>query len=44
VTASLARGPIVIDTDVYVAELVPCSTLAAVYQPILVGRPAFISF
>jgi predicted nucleic acid-binding protein len=44
VTAPLARGPIVIDTDVYGAELVPGSALAAIYQPIIVGRPAFISF
>ena len=43
-TVPLARGPIVIDTDVYGAELVPGSALAAVYQPIIVGRPAFISF
>lgn len=38
------RGPVVIDTDVYRATLVPGSTLAALYQPLLVGRPAFISF
>ncbi|MHB8294914.1 MAG: PIN domain-containing protein [Acidimicrobiales bacterium] len=43
-TAALTRGPIVIDTDVYGAELVPGSALAVVYQPIVVGRPAFISF
>ena len=43
-TAPLARGPIVIDTDVYGAELVPGSALAVVYQPIIVGRPAFICF
>ena len=34
----------VIDTDVYGAELVQGSRLAALYQPILAGRPAFISF
>jgi tRNA(fMet)-specific endonuclease VapC len=34
----------VIDTDVYGAELVPGSALAERYQPIIVGRPAFISF
>ncbi len=39
-----SRGPIVIDTDVYGAELVPGSALAVIYQPIIVGRPAFISF
>lgn len=38
------RSPVVIDTDVYGAALVPGSTLAAMYQPLLVGRPAFISF
>lgn len=38
------RGPVVIDTDVYGAALVPGSTLAAMYHPTLVGRPAFISF
>lgn len=37
------RGPIVIDTDVYGAELTG-SALAVRYQPIIVGRPAFISF
>lgn len=42
--AQLVRGPIVIDTDVYGAELVPGSALAVVYEPIIVGRPAFISF
>ena len=40
----VARGPIVIDTDVYGADLVPGSALAAIYEPIIVGRPAFISF
>jgi len=39
VSAQPLRGPIVIDTD-----LVPGSKLAAVYEPIIVGRPAFISF
>lgn len=34
----------VIDTDVYGAVLVPGSTLAALYQPVLAGRPVFISF
>lgn len=42
--AQPVRGPIVIDTDVYGAGLVPGSTLAATYEPIIVGRPAFISF
>ena len=38
------RGPIVIDTDVFGAVLVPGSALAAAYEPIILGRPAFISF
>lgn len=41
---SPGRGPIVIDTDVYGAELVRGSRLATEYQAIIVGRPAFISF
>lgn len=43
-TAGQRRGPVVIDTDVYGAELVPGAPLAAMYQPIILGRPAFISF
>ncbi|MGA2307658.1 MAG: hypothetical protein ABSH29_26235, partial [Acidimicrobiales bacterium] len=39
-----SRGPIVIDTDVYGAEIVPGSSLAVMYEPIILGRPAFISF
>lgn len=38
------RGPIVVDTNVYGAELVPGSKLAERYQPIIVGRPVLISF
>ena len=38
------RGPIVIDTDVFGAELVRRSVLAERYEPIIVGRPVFISF
>ncbi|MGH3665242.1 MAG: PIN domain-containing protein [Egibacteraceae bacterium] len=37
------RGPIVIDTDVYGADLSE-TALIAVYEPIIVGRPAFLSF
>jgi predicted nucleic acid-binding protein len=44
VTAQQVRGPIVIDTDVFGADLVPESRLAALYEPVIVGRPAFISF
>ena len=43
-TTQAGRGPIVIDTDVYGANIVPGSKLAAVYEPVIVGRPAFISF
>lgn len=43
-TAPQGRGPVVIDTDVYGADLVPGSRLAAIYEPIIVGRPAFVSF
>lgn len=38
------RGPIVIDTDVFSADLVPGARLAERYAPIITGRPAFISF
>ena len=38
------RGPVVIDTDVFGADLIPGSRLAQRYEPIIVGRPAFISF
>lgn len=37
------RGPIVVDTDVFSADLSD-TTLIAVYEPIIVGRPAFLSF
>lgn len=37
-------GPIVVDTDVFSADLVPRSRLSARYAPIITGRPAFISF
>lgn len=39
-----SRGPIVIDTDVFSADLVPGSRLAEHYAPLLTGRLAFISF
>jgi predicted nucleic acid-binding protein len=38
------RGPIVIDTDVFSADLVPRSRLTEFYASIVTGRPAFISF
>ncbi len=37
------RGPIVIDTDVFSADLSE-TVLIAAYEPIIVGRPAFLSF
>jgi hypothetical protein len=37
------RGPIVIDTDVFSADLSD-ATLIAAYEPIIVGRPAFLAF
>ncbi len=40
----IVRGPIVIDTGVFGADLVRKATLAEKYEPIIVGRPAFISF
>jgi predicted nucleic acid-binding protein len=43
-TIPAGRGPIVIDTDVYGADLVRRSALAELYEPIILGRPAFISF
>jgi tRNA(fMet)-specific endonuclease VapC len=44
VTAPGSRSAIVIDTDVFSADLVPTSRLAERYAPIITGRPAFISF
>ena len=43
-TVHVHRGPIVIDTDVFGADLVRCSALAERYEPIIVGRPTFVSF
>ncbi len=37
-------GPIVIDTDVFSADLVPGSRIAEAYAPLITGRAAFISF
>ena len=39
-----SRGPIVIDTDVFSADLLPRSRLAERYAPLVTGRPAVISF
>jgi tRNA(fMet)-specific endonuclease VapC len=44
VTAPRRRGAIVIDTDVFSADLVPVSRLAERYAPLISGRRAFISF
>jgi hypothetical protein len=44
VSGRTARGPIVIDTDVFGADIVPGSKHPALYEPIIVGRPAFILF
>lgn len=38
------RGPVVVDTDVYSARLIPNSTLARQYEPLLLGRIEFASF
>lgn len=43
-SAPLTRSPIVVDTDVFGADIVPGSKLAMIYEPIIVGRPALISF
>lgn len=43
-TAARARGPVVIDTNVFGADLVPGSPLIERYGPLIVGRPAFVSF
>ena len=39
-----SRGPIVIDTDVFSADLVPGSKLTERYAPVIAGRPAFVAF
>lgn len=38
------RGPAVVDTDVFSADLVPGSLLAARYRSLTLERPTFISF
>lgn len=38
------RGPVVVDTDVYSSRLIPDSTLARRFEPILLGRVEFVSF
>lgn len=44
-TLPLQRPPIVIDTNVFGAELLPrTADLARAYEPLLAGRAAFVSF
>ncbi|MEZ5141816.1 MAG: PIN domain-containing protein [Acidimicrobiales bacterium] len=43
-TPPTGRSAVVIDIDVFGADLVPSSALAGRYEPLIVGRPAFISF
>ena len=43
-SSARARGPVVVDTDVFSADLLPGSRLAARYAPIIAGRPVMISF
>ncbi|MGB3409558.1 MAG: PIN domain-containing protein [Microthrixaceae bacterium] len=38
------RGPAVVDTDVFSADLIPDSLLAARFRQLTLGRPTFISF
>ncbi len=40
----MSSGPVVVDTGVFGADLVPGSDLSDLYEPVLRGRPAFISF
>jgi len=44
VAPSSPRGPVVVDTDVFSARLIPDSALARRYEPLLLGRVEFISF
>ena len=43
-TVAPVRGPVVIDADVFSAALHGPSRIATAYEPLIVGRPAFISF
>lgn len=40
----MVRGPVVVDSDVFSARLIPNSILARRYEPILLGRAEFIAF
>jgi predicted nucleic acid-binding protein len=44
VTTIGGRGPAVIDTDVFSADLIPGSLLAARFRQLTLGCPTFISF
>jgi predicted nucleic acid-binding protein len=44
VSVAPSRSPIVIDTDVFSADLIKGSALAERYAAMIAGRPAFISF
>jgi len=44
VSATPSREPIVIDTDVFSAQLVKGSALSERYAPLVAGRKAFVSF
>jgi predicted nucleic acid-binding protein len=44
VATEQGRRPVVVDTDVYSARLIPDSTLARRYEPLLVRRAEFVSF
>jgi predicted nucleic acid-binding protein len=44
VSKARSHGPIVIDTDVFSADLLPRSRLAERYAPLVTGRAAVISF
>jgi len=41
VSVRTARGPIVIDADPFGADIVGVSRLSTLYEPVIVGRPAF---
>lgn len=43
-TVASGRGPVILDTDVFSARLIPGSALAERYEAVLVGRVEFVSF
>jgi tRNA(fMet)-specific endonuclease VapC len=40
----MACGPVVVDTDVFSARLIPDLLLARRYEPLLIGRIEFVSY